>query len=617
MSLQRVPRDAGRAAPLPTASPGRCRRQAARRHRSSAWPPGCTAKRPRRRPSNGSCSWSTRPGAPAPRSSPGPTSGASPGRPSRAGISASRRPTEMPKPALDVVGRVGPVDDRRRRARRGRSISVVVCAYNEERRSSECLASLEAATTRRWRSSLRRRLDRPHAGDRRRFPFRILELPHGGLSRGPQRGARRRPPATSSRTSTPTPRATPNGRSTSPSRSRTRRRRDRRPEPAFADAGLVERAVARIAGRAGRGAHRRRPRRARPRLQHGVPAEALASDRWLRCRSYTVGRRRRRRLLEAARSRRRDRVRARGAGPPPPPAHGTRATCASSAATGGPSGWSPPPTRIGSTGSARRRGEERSMAAPHCSRRSCGLSSITGTRDTRRTRASCDGGPSRSARRSPPCCLWPFRSPPLPPSPQRGRRRRWSWTRSSCSASSATRLLFAAAATPPAGVRKRRRYRAVVAVMHVMQPFARFWGRCRRTHRVHGAVHAPEWYGDRSRFLQDLEVSLRSRRCAVRVGPPTAAWDLEAVLGPFVSARITTAVTWNWTPHHRMALGPRLGLWRVLAGAGAISWFSMPAAAVLVAGVLGAAAFEAITLHRTLRAAVDLATDGAGAATAG
>ena len=174
----------------------------------------------------------------------------------------------------------------------------------------------------------------------------------------------------------------------------------------------------------------------------------------------------------------------------------------------------------------------------------------------------------------------------------------------------------AAAATPPAGVRKRRRYRAVVAVMHLMQPFARVWGRCRRTDRVHGAVHAPEWYGDRSRFLKDLEVSLRSHHCAVRVGPPTAAWDLEAVLGPFVSARITTAVTWNWTPHHRVALGPRIGLWRVLAGAGAISLFSMPAAAVLVAGVLGAAAFEAITLHRALRAAVDLATGGAGTATA-
>ena len=60
------------------------------------------------------------------------------------------------------------------------------------------------------------------------------------------------------------------------------------------------------------------------------------------------------------------------------------------------------------------------------------------------------------------------------------------------------------------------------------------------------------------------------------------------MLGPFVSARITNAVTWNWTPHHRMAMGPRLGFWRVLAGAGVISWFSMPAAAVLAIGVVGA-----------------------------
>ena len=257
------------------------------------------------------------------------------------------------------------------------------------------------------------------------------------------------------------------------------------------------------------------------------------------------------------------------------------------------------------------------MAAPHCSRRSCGPSSITGTRGTRRTRASCDGGPSRSARRSPPCCLWPFRSPPLPPSPQRGCRRRWSWTRSSCSASSATQVQ----SRPPPHRRPASGSAGVTA------PSSRPCTSCSRSlasgagavalDRVHGAVHAPEWFGDRSSFLRDLEVSLRSRRCAVRVGPPTAGWDLEAVLGPFVSARITTAVTWNWTPHHRMALGPRLGLWRVLAGAGVISWFSMPAAGVLVAGVLGAAAFEAITLHRILRAAVDLATNGAGAATAG
>jgi O-antigen biosynthesis protein len=87
-----------------------------------------------------------------------------------------------PKPAVEVVGRWARSSLQELRAEWPR-VSVVVCAYNEERRLRECLASLE-------------QVDYPDlevivcddgstdatlaiAGD---FPFTVLALPHAGLS---------------------------------------------------------------------------------------------------------------------------------------------------------------------------------------------------------------------------------------------------------------------------------------------------------------------------------------------------------------------------------------------------------------------------------------------------
>jgi hypothetical protein len=172
----------------------------------------------------------------------------------------------------------------------------------------------------------------------------------------------------------------------------------------------------------------------------------------------------------------------------------------------------------------------------------------------------------------------------------------------------------AAASRPPAGIRQRLRYRAVVALLHVMQPFARFWGRLHRPPRPRVEPGFVPWHGDRTRWLRDLEALLRARRCVVHVGPPTASWDLEASLGPFVAARLTTAVTWSWTPHSRVAFRFRAGMWIGLAGAAVIGAFALPAGAALAAGVTGAAAFEAIALDRAAAAATGRATRSSSAA---
>jgi glycosyltransferase involved in cell wall biosynthesis len=98
--------------------------------------------------------------------------------------------------------------------------------------------------------------------------------------------------------------------------------------------------------------------------------------------------------------------------------------------------------------------------------------------------------------------------------------------------------------------------RALVGVLHVLQPFARLWGRI-RARALPGGERDPEWTGSRSHWLTQLKTQLERDDSKVRIGGVSDTWDLQVSVGPFVAVRIATAVVWNWEPRWRRWYVPR------------------------------------------------------------
>ena len=163
----------------------------------------------------------------------------------------------------------------------------------------------------------------------------------------------------------------------------------------------------------------------------------------------------------------------------------------------------------------------------------------------------------------------------------------------------------AIAARPGARETRRLPHRLLVGALHVVQPMVRAWARLRN--RVGGAQPPPAraWRGDRLRWLLELRRQLVARRCVIRWGPPTAAWDFQAYIGAFAAFKVTTAVVWSWVPQHRLRFVVRPGFLAGLAvGALLLAW--IPAAGI---GVLSAiavlATVETIALRRILKKSIE------------
>lgn len=104
------------------------------------------------------------------------------------------------------------------------------------------------------------------------------------------------------------------------------------------------------------------------------------------------------------------------------------------------------------------------------------------------------------------------------------------------------------------------RFRLLVGTLHVAQPFVRTWGRLTGPRWARSVPEPPRWTGDREAWLTALRRDLEARGCRVRPGGEHDAWDLEVRRGPFWRARITTAVLWGWTPASRTRWRPRAGV---------------------------------------------------------
>jgi GT2 family glycosyltransferase len=145
--------------------------------------------------------------------------------------------------------------------------------------------------------------------------------------------------------------------------------------------------------------------------------------------------------------------------------------------------------------------------------------------------------------------------------------------------------------------------RLLVGLLHVLQPFARAWGRLRgRPIHAESTVH-PTWSGDRYDWLNALEVDFRARGCHVAVGSHSKPWDLRITVGPLVAATITTATMWRWEPRYRVAYRPRPVVVVSLVVGIFFAVLSLPLGLLLTLGLVGIALVEAAVLrHRVLRA---------------
>jgi hypothetical protein len=153
------------------------------------------------------------------------------------------------------------------------------------------------------------------------------------------------------------------------------------------------------------------------------------------------------------------------------------------------------------------------------------------------------------------------------------------------------------------------RLRALVGVLHVLQPLVRTWGRL--VTRRPAVEPAPRpWTGDRPRWLADLETDLRAARLPVGHLDAASEWDLEVRTGLFGRLLVVTGVAWRWTPQIRA--GFRLRPWGavpVLAVVAALAW--SPTAALVAGGVVGTeVAVELVRLRRA-RSIVARSTAGA------
>jgi hypothetical protein len=158
--------------------------------------------------------------------------------------------------------------------------------------------------------------------------------------------------------------------------------------------------------------------------------------------------------------------------------------------------------------------------------------------------------------------------------------------------------------------------RTLVGMLHIVQPFARLWGRLTGGRQVRGGSAPvtstePAWRGDRLEWLHHLARELKCNGCTVRPSGPMQVWDLAVSVSVLVCARVTTAVAWQWEPRHRIRYAPRSTWWVVAVPAVILAVTARPLGTVALAAVLIGTLGEIALLHRRLKRALEHTTEGA------
>lgn len=160
-----------------------------------------------------------------------------------------------------------------------------------------------------------------------------------------------------------------------------------------------------------------------------------------------------------------------------------------------------------------------------------------------------------------------------------------------------------------------RTLRWLVGFLHVAQPVVRFAGRL-RSEPIPRQRDRPPLTIDRLVWLEHLTRELASRGCRVRPGRPFDSWDLEITVGPIARGRFSAAVVWQWTLLHVCRVKPRPSALTGLVGVTGLAAFAGTTVALFVA-TLGAAAFFAESAVLRARLTSALATTGFGSSEEG
>lgn len=152
------------------------------------------------------------------------------------------------------------------------------------------------------------------------------------------------------------------------------------------------------------------------------------------------------------------------------------------------------------------------------------------------------------------------------------------------------------------------RLRTLVGVLHLLQPVARMWGRLRGRPLPSRDVPERPWTGNREEWLLAIHRDLSARWCAVRRGSPHGSWDIEVRVGPMLRCRLHTAVRWEWDPATRRTWALSRPATAALMLAALALIVAPGVGALLTAVLLASASVEAVLLTRLSRGAITHST---------
>ena len=152
--------------------------------------------------------------------------------------------------------------------------------------------------------------------------------------------------------------------------------------------------------------------------------------------------------------------------------------------------------------------------------------------------------------------------------------------------------------------------RLLVGILHVLQPMARAWGRITSQPLEQAQQQNGGWTGDRAKWLHDLSVLLAANGCQVRAGPSGTLWDLRVTNGGLLAARITTAVAWKWEPRYRIRYRIRQIVWILIAAGFAFSRIGSSVGWIVLGGSGVWLAVGTVSLRRKISAAISATTLG-------